>query len=64
MVEDDGENGLRAARVLDGLGSEEEAVVSGGGVVGTVLGSVGSLGLAADPFEEEDDAVDGTLKIA
>lgn len=60
MVEDDGENGLGSAGVLDGLRGEEEAVVCGRAVVGAVLGTGGGAGLAADPFEEEYDAVDWT----
>lgn len=63
MVQDDGEDGLRAAGVLDRLGREEEAPFVGGrGVVGPVRGGggVGALG-AGYPFEEEDYAVDGAV---
>ena len=65
VVKDDGEDGLRAAGVLDCLVGEEEGrwgvgvVGSGRGGGGGGVGGGGGLGCFAEPFEEEDDAVDG-----
>lgn len=66
MIEDNGENGLRAAGVLDCLRCEEKAVFWGGGVVGSILGGCGVRrpGLVAGPFEEEDDSIDGAVCFA
>ena len=61
MVQDDGEDGLGAAGVLDGLrGEEEVAVVCCGCVVCAVEGCfLAGAGCFAGPFEEKDYAVDG-----
>lgn len=60
VIQDDGENGLRAAGVLNRLRGEEEAFfLGGGGVVGPVEGRGGVTLGAGHPFEEENDAVDG-----
>lgn len=58
-VQDDAEEGLGAASVLDGLVGEEDAV-GGGFVVGAIVGG-GSAGVGAvgGELEEEDDAVYG-----
>lgn len=61
LVEDHGEDGLRAAGVLDRLGGEEEPVVCCFAVVRAVLRDVGVARLAAGPFEEEDYAVHGAV---
>lgn len=61
VVEDYGEDGLRAAGVLDGLGCEED-VLRCGWVVDSVEGGFGAgAGCFAGPFEEEDYAVDGAV---
>lgn len=61
LVEDYGEDGLRAAGVLDCLGREEE-VLWRGFVVRSVYGGFGCCrGLVAEVFEEEDYAVDGAF---
>jgi hypothetical protein len=59
LVEQDAEQGLRAAGVLDGLRGEEEAlrgIFVEGAVERLVAGVVGCVG---GELEEEDDAVDG-----
>lgn len=59
VIEDYGEDGLCTAGVLDCLGGEEEVVVCGGLVVGSVEGGFGACASSfARPFEEEDYAVD------
>lgn len=65
MVQDYGEDSLGAAGVLDGLGGEEE-VVGWGGDVGAVLGGCwgGGGGGFAEPFEEENYAVDGAFSVS
>ena len=62
LIQDDGKDSLGAAGVLDGLGGEEE-VFRWGCCVGAVLGGRGGCrgGGFAEPFEEEDDAVDGAV---
>lgn len=62
MIENYGEDGLCTAGVLDCLGGEEEVVVCGGLVVGSVEGGFGACaGSFARPFKEEDYAVDGAF---
>ena len=65
LVENDGENGLCPAGVLDRLRGEKHALLRGGVVVGAVLGGCrrGGFGLVAGPFEEEDYAVDWTVEL-
>jgi len=62
LVKADGEDGLGAAGVLDGLGGKEE-VFGWGCCVGAVLGGCGGCGGGGftEPFEEEDYAVDGAI---
>lgn len=61
FVEEDGEEGLGPAGVLDGLGGEEEGF-GGRVVVGAVEGLVlGSGGVGGWVFEEKDYAVDGAV---
>ena len=61
LVEQDGEEGLCAAGILDGLASEEE--ILGAVVVESSVSRDVGLGLAGGVFEEEDDAVDGTTRV-
>lgn len=53
---------MGSACVLDGLRREEEALFRGGGLVVCAVGRrVAVAAWAADPFEEEDDAVYGAI---
>jgi hypothetical protein len=59
VVEDDGEDGLSAAGVLDCLGGEKDVVFCGGWIVASIDRSfVACAGCFTGPFEEEDYAVD------
>jgi len=64
LVEQDGEQGLRAAGVLDGLLREEDGLrrsrvwCAVGGELGLLLGFI-----AGQVFEEKDEAIDGTAEL-
>lgn len=64
LVEDHGEDGLRAAGVLDRLPGEEDAVVGRVLVIGAVRRGGRVARLASNPLEEEDDAVDGAVAMS